>query len=168
MGGSLDLSGTSIKNTKKVKRLSDGDYVEGKYIYCDQILTHIKRKKHIGKYEFYIGKIKNQNVISDGVNFAHCESFKAGVLDLEFKKCKERGVEQYNCLTLESELSFDESIIAYRIITGACQAGTKHFVENLPEFQKKEKYKISEIIEITKGAYGNTIFENFFKNKVSG
>ena len=159
VGGSLDLRGTQIKN-RNCKHLKDGDYVEGKYLYCDNILTHVKSRKVIGNYTFYIGKIKNKNVVCDGEHYAHCKTFKEGVLDIEFKKSKDRGAEQYENLTLESELTYDEAVIAYRIITGACRAGTQQFLDGLKEV--KEKYKISEIISLTKGQYGASIFENFF------
>lgn len=48
----------------------------------------------------------------------------------------------------------------YRVITGACQQGTENFVNSLPEL--KEEYKISEIIELTKGNYGANTFKEFF------
>lgn len=38
VGGWLDLSGTGIIN-KNVKKLHDGDYREGNYIYADGILN---------------------------------------------------------------------------------------------------------------------------------
>ena len=41
-------------------------------MYADGILTHVKRTKQIGKYTYYVGKIKGYNVIYDGVNYAHC------------------------------------------------------------------------------------------------
>ena len=164
VGGSLDLCGTQItdkdKELKKVRSLQDGDHTD-KYIYCDGILTHIKAVKKIGKYEFHVGKIKGRNVVYDGELYAHCSSFKEGVLDIEFKKSKDRGAEQYSNLTLDSVLTFDEAVICYRIITGACRQGTQQFLDGLRE--KKKSYTIAEIIEDTKGQFGNTTFADFFK-----
>jgi nicotinamide riboside kinase len=51
----------------------------------------------------------------------------------------------------------------YRIITGACEKGTRYFVEN--NNIDKEEYKISEIIKLTKGQYNSEKFAEFFKNK---
>jgi len=163
VGGGLDLSGTGISDSErnKVISLTNGMYVPEKYIYCDEILTHVKRSKNIGSYIFYQGRIKGRNVVSDGTYYAHCKNFKEGVLDIEFKKSKERGAEQYNSLTLESVLTFDEAVTAYRVITGACRAGTQQFLDGLRE--KKPSYTVAEIIEKTRGQYGNTTFENFFK-----
>ena len=164
VGGSLDLSGTGITNEQKerskIKGFYEGKYKPNAWLYCDGMLVHVKRKKTIGKYTFYVGKIPTLHVIYDGENYAHCKSFKEGVLDIEFKKAKDRGAEQYNRLTLNSELTYDEAVTAYRVITGACKAGTQHFLNGLNE--TKDKYTIAEIIELTKGQYGSATFKNFF------
>ena len=167
VGGYLDLEGTNITNPDveraKVKKLLYGDYVPERYLYADGILTHVKRKRTMGAYTFYQGKIKGKNVIFDGTNYAHCKSFKDGVIDLNFKKAKERGSGQYKQLTLDSEVTKDEAITMYRIITGACRAGTEQFLSTVKEF--KDKYTVAEIIEITRGQYGAETFERFFKKE---
>ena len=165
VGGWLYLRDTQIKNREKERAKIKG-FFEGKespnaWLYCNGTLVHIKRKKKVGKYTYYVGKIKDMNVIYDGEHYAHCKDIKAGVLDLEFKKAKDRGADQYKDLTLESVLTYDEAVIAYRIITGACQAGTQQFLNNLKEV--KEKYTVAEIIGLTKGHYGSTAFEEFIK-----
>ena len=161
VGGSLYLRGTGITNTTNVKRLRNGDYVEGKYLYADNILTHVKYARKKGKYTLYIGKIKGRNVISDGINYAHCGKWKDGTSDLSFKAAKERGAEQYRNLTADSVIKKDDAIAMYRVITGACQQGTQHFLDSLPEL--KEEYKVSEIINLTKGQYGSDTFVRFFE-----
>ena len=163
VGGWLYLSSLTERERRKVivNRLSEGDYIEGKYLYADGILTHIKRKKKIGDYIYYIGKIPVQNVITDGQYFAHCKSFKEGVCDLNYKRASERGAEQYEGLTHESVVTYEEAKTMYRIITGACQAGTQHFIDSLQKVKKK--YSISEIIEMTKGQYGHETFKSFFE-----
>ena len=123
VGGSLGLNGL----TSGYSHLKDGDYKAGQYIYADGILTHVKRKKKIDGYTYYVGKIPNRNVIYDGVNFAHCKNFKDGVADLEFKKAADRGADQYRNLRLDSVLTVEEAKNMYRIITGACKAGTEQF-----------------------------------------
>ena len=162
VGGYLNLSGTQISSSErdKVKELHDGDYVPGRYLYADGILTHIKRKRKFGDYIFYQGKIQGKNVIFDGEHYAHCKTFKDGAHDLNFKKAKDRGAEQYRELTLDSEVTKDYAITMYRIITGACRAGTEQFLSTIKEF--KDKYTVRELIEITRGQYGASAFENFF------
>ena len=161
VGGGLYLSGTGITDTSKVKRLSNGDYIPGEYLYADGILTHVKRRKKMGGYTFYLGKIPRMNVVSDGTNYAHCENFHQGIDDLLFKAAEDRGADQYKGLPLDEPYPLSECKTMYRVITGACQAGTEEFVNNLRDL--KEQYTISEMIELTRGQYNATTFEKFFK-----
>ncbi len=160
VGGNLDLRGL----TSNYKRLENGMYVPGEYIYCDNILTHIKSEHKKGIYTYYVGKIPGVNVVFDGENYAHCDSFKTGVCELEFKKAKDRGAEQYSNLTLDSVLTLEEATTAYRIITGACKVGTEHFINSLGD-NIKDKYTVREMIEVTVGQYGSAVFKEFFKGK---
>ena len=167
VGGDLYLNGctglTELPDKYKPRKLKNGDYKAGRYLYADNILTHIKRVKKIGKYYYYIGKIRDKNVIFDGKHYAHCKSFYDGVKDIEFKNAKERGAEQYKKLKPSDTVTKDDAITMYRVITGACRAGTDGFVDSLGK--TKDKYTIAEIIEITKGQYGAAVFENFFKEE---
>ena len=164
VGGGLDLSGTQIQDTyaerKKVKRIKEGDYVEGRYIYVDGIFTHIKKKKTVGQFTLFVGKIKGRNVVSDGTNYAHCDSLREGISDLLFKSAKDRGADQYKNLTLDTELTVEEMVTMYRVITGACRQGSEFFVKSLGEL--KEKYTIREAIKLTKGQYNAKKFAEFF------
>ena len=176
VGGNLDLRGTlitslpdnlkvgdriiSCENLGHYTRLQNGDYVEGKYLFADGILTHVKRAKKIGEYTFYVGKIPGMNVVFDGKYYAHCETFSEGVRDIEFKRASDRGSDQYRSLTLDSEVSKDEAITMYRVITGACQQGTESFVSSLET--TKDRYTIREMISITQGQYGSRAFAEFF------
>ena len=160
VGGSLDLSGTSIKR-KKVLYLHNGDYKDGRYLYADNILTHIKKKKTINGYTYFIGKIPEKNVVYDGRNYAHCSSLREGISDLLFKSASDRGADQYKNLALDTELTVDEMVAMYRIITGACKQGSKAFVDSLGD-KIKDKYTIREAIDLTRGQYGSDRFSKFF------
>jgi hypothetical protein len=48
----------------------------------------------------------------------------------------------------------------FDLATGACEAGTRNFVENLAK--KKKKYTVHEIITATTGQYGSDTFREFF------
>lgn len=159
------MSGTKItlREKDKVKRLKDGDYRENEWLYTDGILTHIKRKKKIGQYIFFEGKIKGRNVIFDGEHYAHCESLKEGVQDIEFKKAKDRGAEQYRNTPLDKKFTVDEAVTMYRIITGACRQGSEQFVNSIKDL--KDEYTLEEIIKITKGQYNSLSFEKFFEKE---
>ena len=99
VGGSLFLRGTNIKNQSNRHYLHQGDYVEGRYLYADGILTHVKRKKKFQGYTYFEGKIPSRNVVYDGKNYAHCRTFREGIQDLLFKSAKDRGAEQYRTLS---------------------------------------------------------------------
>ena len=161
-GGSLYLRGTQITNKKHYKKLKEGDYIPSKLLKADGIVTLIKRRKNLGKYVYYIGKIKGKNVISDGTLFAHCKNLREGIADIEFKKAKDRGADQYKGLTRESVVKTEDAIAMYRIITGACKAGTEHFLQSLGEL--KDEYTVQEIIDMTKGQYGADTLVKFFDN----
>lgn len=163
VGGYLDLEGTQITNKNDYAKLRQGDYKPGKYIYCDDILTHVKRIKRFADYTYYFGKIPGQNVIFDGKNYAHCKSFKDGVADLEFKKAKDRGANQYKGLTVDSVVTYEQAKTMYRIITGACKQGTDRFIASLDQKKIKDKYTVRELVALTKGQYRANVFESFFK-----
>ena len=177
IGGDLHLIGTRIKSLPKGlkvggnlyheylelsddQKLHDGDYELNKYIYCDGILTFIKNRHRIDSYTYYRGYFPNKNVIYDGTCYAHCHDLKSGIAALEYKHDKDRDVEQYGHLTLDSVVSKDQAITMYRVITGACQAGTENFINGLKEI--KDSYTIQEIIDLTRGQYGSDVFEKFF------
>ena len=167
VGGSLDLSETQIKDKekekKRVKRLHDGDYVPGKYLYADGILTHVKSSNKINGYIFYRGKIRGKNVVSDGKYFAHCDKMRDGVADILFKKAEDRGADQYKGLPLDTVVSLEDAKTMYRIITGACRQGTEAFVESLKQQGKlQSEYTIKEMLEVTKGQYNYERFSEFF------
>ena len=134
--------------------------MEGRYLYCDDTLIHVKRKRKIGEYTYYVGKINGMNAIYDGENYAHCKDFRDGVNDLEFKKAKDRGASQYRDYTMDTVVSFEDAKTMYRIITGSCKAGTENFVNSLRSVKKQ--YTVREIIDITKNAYRGEVFKSFF------
>ena len=166
VGGSLDLGDTGIteEERKKVRRLRDGDYVEGKYLYADSILTHVRGKRQMGGYTFYIGKIKGRNVVSDGTHYAHCDKLRDGIADLMFKTAKDRGADQYKGLSLDTEMTVEEMVTMYRVITGACRQGSENFVQSQGD-ALKEKYTIREALELTKGQFGAEAFQRFFEEE---
>ena len=164
VGGSLDLSVTGVTSSENIRRLRNGDYKDGRYLYADNILTHVKRKLIAGGYTYFEGKIPGRNVIFDGTNFAHCETRQQGLADLRFKAAADRGAEQYKDLPLDHELPLDEMVTMYRVITGACQQGSQAFVDSLGD-KLKDRYTIREAVELTRGQYGGNRFAKFFQNR---
>ena len=162
VGGGLDLRGTGITSASEVAILTNGAYKDGQYIYADGILTHVKAKRKVGEYTIYIGKIKGKNVVSDGEHYAHCKNLREGIADIAFKRASDRGAGQYRGISIDTAMTVEEAKTMYRIITGACRAGTEAFVESLGEL--KEKYTIREMLELTKGQYNSERFAEFFEH----
>lgn len=162
VGGWVYLSGTPIteKQRCKVRKLHNGDYVPGRYLYADRMLMHCKTRRRVHGYDLYVGKIKGQNVVSDGTFYAHCRTLREGIADIAFKRAKDRGAEQFRGLTLDSELTLNDMVAMYRIITGACKAGSEAFVSSLREL--KERYTVREAIELTRGQYNAERFAEVF------
>lgn len=169
VGGFLDLSGTGITDTSKVNRKFKVDMVQklwsnSKYIKVDGIFSE-KVRHHGNVWEVRrIGGKETFFIVTDGNGkYAHGETIKEAKADLVYK-IADRDKSEYEHLNLDSELTFEEAIECYRVITGACAFGTKDFVENHLEV-KKGKYTIREMIELTEGRYGNKTFEEFFKKQ---
>lgn len=101
-------------------------------------------------------------IVTDGNGtYAHGRTLDDARDSLRYKLKEDRGKDQYRHLRLDDSLSFDEAIDCYRVITGACHAGTEHFIEHcLPS--RQQRYTIREIIHLTRGQYGNPEFAAFF------
>ena len=130
------------------------------FIFVDGILTVVKSIHKVGGYTFYKGNHPWNSVITDGEEFAHCKNTRDGIADLAFKKAKNRGQSQYKDVSLDDEFTVPELVAMYRIITGACKAGSEAFVSSLGEL--KERYSVREAIEITEGQYNAGAFAQFF------
>ena len=161
VGGYLYLRGTGI-TAKEVRKPKEGEIRDGRYIYVDGCIFHYSGTNHkVGRYTVYMGKIKGQMLVTDGELWAHCTSLKDGVADLLFKRAKERGADQYKGIDINKAYSVEELKTMYRVITGACKAGTDHFVNTIKDL--KERYTVSEAIEMTKGQYNSATFSKFFE-----
>ena len=173
VGGWLDLSNTGItsKEREKVKKPDKQKMFEfnlsvqaklswqnGRYRIFDGIFCEVLRKLK-NAYKVKI-ELATKYVVTDGVNYAHGDTIKEARADLMYK-ISDRDTSQYEDLSLDSVVTKEDAIKMYRAITGACEAGTKHFVGGLREL--KPRYTIAEIIELTEGQFGATDFKNFFK-----
>ena len=122
------------------------------------ILSH---KKDVYKVKNFGEKETSYVIEKDGV-FSHGKTIKEARESFIYK-ISNRDTSDYENLTLDSVVTFEEAVKMYRVITGACEAGTKYFVSQLSEVKKK--YTIAEIIKLTEGQYGHDIFKNFFDDK---
>lgn len=137
-----------------------------KFLYVDGILSEVIKKR--GNV-YHVRNSVNAPIsylVTDGENnWAHGRTLKEAKEDLLFK-IRRRNLGDYSTLTLDDKLTYEEAIMCYRVITGACRAGTLRFLEehNLIKNHKKE-YTIKEIIELTKDYYNSDVFRNFFKKQ---
>ena len=166
VGGSLYLSGTQITDTSKVKRdrpqLLRWEYKDREYIKVDGIYSRVlSHKGKVWRIQ-QIGSKKVLYLVTDGEGrYSHGDTLQQAKADLVYK-ISERNTEKYKDMTLDTRLTFAEAVECYRVITGACEAGTRGFVQSLGE-SVKEHYTIAEMIEVTKGQYGSDTFRKFFK-----
>ena len=178
VGGYLDLRGTGIKDTSKVKNKLSQDarqriknitnqvfrweFDNRIYIKVDGVFSRLI-SEHANVLRIrQIGENKDRYLVTDSLGrWAHGDTIADARKDLIYK-ISNRDTSRYKDLTLDSELTFDECIECYRVITGACAAGTRDYVENRLPKPHKEKYTIREIIDLTDGEYGSKALKEFF------
>ena len=166
VGGDLYLRGTRINNIDNInKNIPDIlEWRNKKYIKCDGVFNVVVSHKGNVYQVKDIGKDKIYYLVGDGNGkWAHGSSIQEAKRDLIYK-ISNRDKSRYKNLNLDSILSYEEAIECYRVITGACAAGTRGFIENKLSV-KKDSYTISEIIKLTDGEYGNNEFKKFFMNE---
>jgi hypothetical protein len=155
------------------------EYIDGKTIKADTWYCLYNKEFHesmdfdnircaVISHKGNVYKVHNFNsdkesyVVTDGEHYSHGDTIKQAKADLIYK-ISNRDTSQYADLTLDSVVTKAEAIKMYRVITGACEAGTKHFVSSLTK--TKAKYTIAELIKLTDGQYGNETFAKFFERK---
>jgi len=165
VGGGIFLKKKIICENKKPNSILT--WQNGKYCSIDRIFAEVVSRKIKDNIEiFKLKKISYEDcffAVVKGNLAAHGKNLKSCLLDLRFKE-EERDVSSYKSLNLDSELSFEDIVICYRVITGACRFGVDKFIEGNLE-NPKEKYKIKEIIELTEDQYGGNVFSKFFNSK---
>jgi len=134
----------------------------GRYISADGIFGDvISRKGNVWKCK-YINKDKFFYVISDGEGrYSHGASLQEAREDLAYKISDNTDKNKYRNLPLNTKFTFSEAVQCYRLITGACSFGTRHFVES-HNISKRKKYTIKEMMTLTEGQYGHNTFREFF------
>ncbi|MFR9500665.1 MAG: hypothetical protein SNH18_09510, partial [Rikenellaceae bacterium] len=188
VGGPLDLRGTQITALPDNLQVGGSLYLQyGRswYIGADIHLDHLKNRIFVSadggwiiadgiKTEiishhsnvYRVRKIAHREIeylITDGVgNWSHGETIEEAREDLLYK-ITDRKKSDYEGLTAESELAHGDAVKCYRVITGACSAGMKHFLKAVLGDRKQEIYTIAEIAKLTEGQYGHSSFVSFFK-----
>ena len=170
IGGGIYLEGTLIEGCDKLKVNHNAPQMlswrNGEYIQCDGIFSKVlSHKGNVWKVQNLWSKDIYFLVTDGNGKYAHGETIQDAKADLIYK-ISNRDKSKYNDLSLDREVSFEDAIEMYRVITGACAAGTKDFIEHRLKV-KKDKYTVAELIELTKGEYQSDMFADFFNNKVA-
>ncbi len=133
------------------------------FIYKDGILSEVHSSKQLdnGIIIYITNRVgcSETEYIAVKDNFsAHAKTLKLALIDLRFKM-SDRDTLWLKDKTQDDILSFEDSVLAYRLITGACSGGVENFLKTHKE---KESYSIKEIGELTRGQYGSEEFIQFF------
>ena len=164
--GKLLAVAASIVDGKKL--LADEWYKleDGKFIHVDlsdNIFSRVKSIKKIGgavvKTVIIDGQKKKSYVYISGGKSAHGVTVEKAKADLRYK-IADRDTSKFKAWDKKEKRPLDDLIEAYRVITGACESGTRAYVESQKVTAKK--MSIEEVIAATKGAYGNDAFAKFF------
>ena len=160
VGGRLDLSSlTSKRPTTKTPPFMLS-WQNGRFILVDSILSEVISRHGLVYKTHCVGNKDIEYIVTDGSGkFSHGDTIKKAKESLVYK-LSDRDTSKYQGMEKTSILTFAEAIQCYRSITGACEAGTRGFVERKG---KKDKYTIGEMIKITDGEYGSETFKFFFE-----
>ena len=168
VGGSLYLPEQfrhMVNNKQKPDFSKPFEWLDGKFILADGIMTEVLSKhgnvSHVRKVGAKPGE--TMYLVTDGEGrYAHGETIKEAKESLIYK-IKNRDKSEYESLTLDSKVTFQSGIEMYRVITGACAAGVRDFVES--NAVAHTDYTVAQIIEMTRGKYGHAEFKTFFAGK---
>jgi len=151
------------------KKLLAGEWYKlegGKFIHVDMsdnIFSRVKSIKKIGgavvKTVIIDGEKKKSYVYISGGKSAHGVTVEKAKADLRYK-IADRDASKFKAWNKTEKRPIDDLIEAYRVITGACESGTRAFVESQKITAKK--MSVDEVITATKGAYGNEAFAKFW------
>ena len=182
MGGYLDCSGADTKASfpkLSEKQIRIGPQLANKrvrssfrrknFLFADGILSKIIETK-IGKSGakihkiVVVGKTKQSYCIEADDTFSHGDTIKEARESLLYK-ISERDKSAYEGWGLDKKITKKQAIESYRVITGACEAGVRQFVQSHGKL--KRNYTVQEVIEITKGQFGNEEYAAFFRGQAS-
>ena len=152
---SAQIDGKSLKEDVYYILLN-GEFTE--CVSFDGIIS-IVINKHKNVYKVQnLGTTKESYIVKDGDIYSHGDTIKEAKESLIYK-ISNRDTSKYTTYSLNTKLTKKEAIEMYRVITGACEAGTRYFVENniIPE-----DLTVKKVIDITAGQYGNETLKEFF------
>jgi hypothetical protein len=138
------------------------DWLSRGYVFADGIclkLVSSKTQGHVTVYECKDFSNKISYVARSGDKFSHGETIEKSISDLRYK-ISSRDTSRFSSWEIDDIKPIGELIEAYRVITGACEAGVKMFLES--KDISDDKMSVQEAITLTKNQHGHESFNNFF------
>ena len=176
IGGSLYCGGSDTKaafpklttqncGDAKATRNVNAAFRRGGFVRFDGILSSIMTTKFLKigikiHRIVVVGKSKSSFCVEtrDGT-FSHGDTIKQAKESLIYK-IGERDKSAYEKWTLDTVVAKRQAIESYRVITGACETGTRHFCETAGKLPSKAT--VREVIKLTEGQYGHDSYKSFF------
>ena len=162
------------ENCDKAKQIArrnlSRSLLKSDYMLQDGILSkHLASRKLANGLSLHtgiiVGKANNIYVIEtpDGV-YAHGDTVKQAREALLYKLSENRDTTPYKAWTPDTSITKRQAIQSYMAITGACAAGTRHFVEKTFGDKVPARTTVRKVVEMTAGQYGSDVYRNFFGN----
>ena len=143
-------------------KISFETWLERGYVNADGIMQKLVSKKKRGKVEIFtvenFPQKKKSYVVKKGETFSHGETVEKAIEGLRYK-LSDRDTSRFKKWKLDTKVSEEDAIQAYRAITGACEFGVKSFVESV---KIPKSLTVKKVIELTSGRYGSEQFAKFF------
>jgi len=152
-----NIAGYISKKENEDAFYMDIDGVRVEHIIADGILSRVVKKKGNVYHVINHGEENQSYLVTDGESFAHGLTIKDAKESLIYK-ISDTDTSEYQGLTLDSEVTFEQAVKMYRKIAKSCESQTKAFAEK----HKKPTYTISELIQLTEGQFNNQQFKQFF------
>jgi hypothetical protein len=166
VGGAIYAGGADTPNANtndstagvKCRALLMSSFAAAGFSFADGVLARIVSQRGPVSRVIICGKTEVSYLVTDGEYFSHGNTL-AEARDGLIYKIGSRDTSEFKAWTLTDTVTKREAIRAYRMITGACEGGVRSWMEAR---QTPEEITVKEIIERTRGAYGNDVFEEFF------
>lgn len=131
----------------------------GKHVIADNILSKVVSAKGGVFKVVNHGQYGESYLIKKNGLYAHGETLREAKESLKYKIAN-RDTSEYEDYTLDTTMTQEEAITMYMVITGACSYGTRAFVGR--QDLTSEEFTVQDIIDLTKGQFGNGILTEFF------
>jgi hypothetical protein len=161
-GGSAYLSSLSKPNQFYQGKNRTFKVIDG----YTMLIESFKRRGEvtISKARYFGGgpieKLKQCFIAELGGHSAHGKTAQEAVRDLNFKVLQETA--DLSEIVQQVKSSGKVTVDQYRLLTGACAAGVKHFLESKGISPDTESLPLKEVIAMTQGAYGGEKMKELF------